>query len=793
MTFLNRCIHHKIIPKSLQIKPPSSSQRVENLMVEHRRKLLVATKNDTKCRYFSNLALSKTITDSIKEVLSTEDFNTIIRVTESSREKKFLETREKLKKKFELLYSAKFKRNFSKESDQKAVKSCVLNLAGDVTEEQLQILNLGPKFAVTPKDIPYMDIITTTEVEALNLERNEQHSKAEFLRHHVKKILLKEKKPRCNLNKEQLRTIDEMKKDPDVDIFPFDKGNGFVRLTKATSKVKMIEGIGTTTILTKDPTVTHMKKIQRTLLAIKKETNMPKELYRKLYPSDAIPPRAYGQCKAHKPTKDYPFRVLVSTIGTAPYRVSEYLVKIIQPTLSKSSVMVKNSKAFVDEAKTWTVDPDEIQVSYDAVALYPSVPIKKAIDNLMSMLQDDIDDFKTRTVLELKHVKQLLEVCLEKSYFLWNNEIHCLQDSGPIGLSLMVVLAESYLQMLENKALDIASNRRDPVAPITHKRYVDDTHDRFKKKEESIEFLSILNEQEPRIQWTAEYENTEKELNYMDITTKNCNNKYVFKVYRKDAITNVQIKPNSCHDDKIKNGVFKGYILRAKNICSKEYLPEEIKFIKKIFVENGYDEKQLDKMIQNVERQKTRKESASTDRYASLPWIPGLSQKLKKVFKRANCQVSFKSPRNLESILTSKNKPKLPVNSQPGVYFVPTECKAGYTGETKKKVSTRNTEHEKSVFEGDYENDAIAEHSQTCPCTIKWENTKTLAVEPIWFRRKVRESLEIRRLKTGPGNTKGLNRDNGDYVTTDTWIPLLDKVNLNKYVRTFESMTSNTD
>ena len=114
-----------------------------------------------------------------------------------------------------------------------------------------------------------------------------------------------------------------MQKDPDIDIFPFDKGNGFVRLTKAMSKVKMIEGIGTTKILPKDPTVTHMKKIQRTLLRIKKETNMPKELYRKLYPSDPIPP-------------------LVSTIGTAPYEVSEYLVKIIQPTLSKSSVMVKN-------------------------------------------------------------------------------------------------------------------------------------------------------------------------------------------------------------------------------------------------------------------------------------------------------------------------------------------------------------------------------------------------------------------------------------------------------------------
>ena len=162
-----------------------------------------------------------------------------------------------------------------------------------------------------------------------------------------------------------------------------------------------------------------MKKIQRLLLKIKKEVDMPIELYRRLYPSDAIAPRAYGQCKAHKPTKSYPFRILVSTIGTAPYKVSKYLVEIIQPTLSKSKVVVKNSKAFVEEAKSWTIDPNEIQVSYDVVALYPSVPVKKAIDNLMDMLKEDYDDFKTRTILKLEHVKELMEICLYKSYFLW--------------------------------------------------------------------------------------------------------------------------------------------------------------------------------------------------------------------------------------------------------------------------------------------------------------------------------------------------------------------------------------
>ena len=132
----------------------------------------------------------------------------------------------------------------------------------------------------------------------------------------------------------------------------------------------------------------------------------------------------------------------------------------------------------------------------------------------MEMLQNDYEDFKTRTILKLEHVKQLMEVCLYKSYFLWNKQIHSLKDSGPIGLSLMVVLAESFLQMIENKSLIIARNRLSPVDPITHKRYVDDSHDRFLSKDSSEEFLTILNAQDERIQFTAEYETvTEKTRN----------------------------------------------------------------------------------------------------------------------------------------------------------------------------------------------------------------------------------------------------------------------------------------
>ena len=71
-----------------------------------------------------------------------------------------------------------------------------------------------------------------------------------------------------------------------------------------------------------------------------------------------------------------------------------------------------------------------------------------------------------------------------------NNEIIILKNSGRTGLSFMVVLSKSYVQNLEHKA--IAEGLTLNLAPKTYRRYVDDTHARFKSKEQSREFQNIL-------------------------------------------------------------------------------------------------------------------------------------------------------------------------------------------------------------------------------------------------------------------------------------------------------------
>ena len=224
---------------------------------------------------------------------------------------------------------------------------------------------------------------------------------------------------------------------------------------------------------------------------------------------------------------------------------------------------------FVNEAATWETTEEEIQVSYDLINLYPRIPIDKAIIFLIDTLNTDLDDLPTRTKLLLTDIHKLTKPYLSKSCVLFENKIRLLENAGPIGLALMVVLLKSYLQYLERKA--IAEALTINIHPKTFKRYVDGSHACFPSKHEGNIFQEILNRQDPVIQYTIEFENGNKSLNLLDINiTNTINNKYESKVHRKKSITNIQIKPTSCINPKTIKNVFKGFLHRAHSICSEK-------------------------------------------------------------------------------------------------------------------------------------------------------------------------------------------------------------------------------
>ena len=73
---------------------------------------------------------------------------------------------------------------------------------------------------------------------------------------------------------------------------------------------------------------------------------------------------------------------------------------------------------------------------------------------------------------------------------------------------------------------------------------------------------------------------------------------YEFQIFRKEAITNAQIKPHSSINPSTVRGVFKGFLVRASRICSSKYLQKEIDFLVDVFAENGHDRSELIRMAE---------------------------------------------------------------------------------------------------------------------------------------------------------------------------------------------------
>ena len=136
-----------------------------------------------------------------------------------------------------------------------------------------------------------------------------------------------------------------------------------------------------------------------------------------------------------------------------------------------------------------------------------------------------------------------------------------------------------------------------------------------------------------------EVEKEEKTLEFLDVKVRNNGHgNYDFEVFRKKAITNIQVKPNSSHDPNTLRGIFKGFVHRAYKICSEHHVKDEVDFLINVFKENGYDEKILKKLCGEVKNKinaptvtsTVREENETTLQTISLPWIPGVSPQLKK-------------------------------------------------------------------------------------------------------------------------------------------------------------------
>ena len=533
--------------------------------------------------------------------MTAEDYETIEKVTDKSRENKFVKESERLKEKYEQLNG---KRQSIREERKSKLKHEVVDLTKDGIDDDIkEYLKLGPDFSETPKRLPYEKVIIETEKMCQLIEKEKEanpdqtteiEQEAHKLREDVKQLLKRRmnKKIKSNLTQQEENGRKKAHKDEDRVYLPADKGKVMVAMDKSIEKgeensyefkmKKVLQDMKARPSIRANNGWDLTEKISKEGRNIIQEMidkgEITKEKGRQLKPSDCRAPRLTGYPKIHK--ENVPLRGVVSFIRSPYENIAKALVPILRTLQGRSGHYVKNSRQLKEILKEWTIQRDEILVSYDVEKLYPSIPIKKALE-LVECLLKCKRNLKETTTFSVNSIMKLLRWIFSLTYCEYNGT-HYVLDCGPIGLSVVGEIAIIYMEdfLMRAKSNEYPELNQWPW-------YVDDSILKC-RRERAEQILQYINSIEPDvIKFTKEEEEDGKiAVLDLELNINRRQKKIGFNVFYKKTNTNITIKKRSNHRESIKYGVIKGYADRARAICDEEHIVAEMENIKEVFQDN---------------------------------------------------------------------------------------------------------------------------------------------------------------------------------------------------------------
>ena len=332
-----------------------------------------------------------------------------------------------------------------------------------------------------------------------------------------------------------------------------------------------------------------------------------------------------------------------------------------------------------------------------------------------------------------------------------------------MGSPVSGIVCDLYMEEYEEKALSAAKH-----PPRWWKRYVDDTHTVLKKGY-SQEFTDHLNSIDEDIKWTTEGETLhgeERTLAFLDTMSVVHDDGHIStRVYRKDTHTDQYLNFESNHPLEHKRGVVNTLMYRADMVVSEPAEREKEKgHIKDALSVNGYPKWMFKTRTTNKPSNKNKPSDSRGAKkpHIVIPYIRGVSEKLRHVYQQFGIPTYFKPNNTLRQILV-RPKDTLSKDKIVGpVYHIPcNDCTDDYVGETERSLKARFSEHGRPSSTSSEVSRHI--HTASPKHSINLENTDVLTVEPRWFERGVKEAIYIK------AYSPSLNKDGGRYQLPPIW------------------------
>ena len=136
-----------------------------------------------------------------------------------------------------------------------------------------------------------------------------------------------------------------------------------------------------------------------------------------------------------------------------------------------------------------------------------------------------------------------------------------------------------------------------------------------------------------------------------------------------------------------------------------------------------------------------RAEEGNKRRNIVIPYVSGMSEKLRRIFNQHQIPVCFKPANTLRQKLVHP-KDKVPHKQKNNLVYAvqcSEECKDSYIGETKQPLNKRMAQHRRANSSGPVS--AVYLHLKEKDHSFEDSNVKILDREDRWFERGVKESI----------------------------------------------------
>ena len=572
-------------------------------------------------------------------------------------------------------------------------------------ETEELIGNLVMNFQFAPKKFPALEIIQSTELVCQRIENYQSEDqriiainkeRAQKIRSIVVSHIQKNcfKKIKQNTTQRQMKLLEDFQDIPDMVRISADKGTAIV--CENTQEYIRKEDDLLNDMDVEISQKTEKQLIQRThkrLIDAFNKMKMKWQEYRKFTVTAPELPKLYIPIKTHK--ADFPGRPVLSQINDPTYNICKELTRILLPIAMKGRSFIKDSYSLQQKLKQLDIGDHLIQISYDIHQLYPSIPVQDTLNITHLELIND-NTLKERTKWKPKQIINLLEVCIEETHFYdFQVNIWTQTDGLAIGKSISGALTDIYMNWYEEEY--IFNPTRNSFIPFCWERQKDDVYCLWQFDEENHKkFLLYLNTNEKRIQWTQETEK-EKTLTFLDMKLTRFKNTIQIGIYRKKSHTLKYSSYDSYRPRNEQMGILKNMLYRAYNLCDPgPEREEEIKTLNFAFINQNYPPKEVLKTIQSYQESDGNKEDnkRAEERTESIvvPYIKGVSEKLRKDLGKEDINVVFKRGKTLHSMIFNGKFKKSDGRKKDLIYKIPCrDCSLCYIGETAQWYDERET------------------------------------------------------------------------------------------------------